>query len=379
MDNNRDEALNTLTILDETMATYNNASIITNGGMLVRKNLVADEVNADFISTNKCKICDTISVHKNILTDGNILPLSRMSQAHLGTSEKKWNSIDTVNITVQQLLSINSMLRNATVENLHLSTCIATIDDDGGTNYELCLDDIVNFVTIEKELVNDIIHIRILDPPIGSHHDYKKIIFTQQVSNTIEWILGNKTIVNSGLKQVFEVINIRGKWEPIEYKYDTIRQDMSINNIMSDISGINNAIVDISNQIHFITTYNNFTDNSGNNLINFIDSINNFTDSESKVIDLSNNLNTFKTMCNNSFNSILTSIRTLENKVNTLIAKTDEIIIENNNCKELIDLLDKRLIDTTCHFENKNKYFTTKIKRLEDAIELILNRNSGIC
>lgn len=248
MDHLRDEAFNTLTLLSTIKATCDNGSAVIHGGLLVKENIISKEIDTCFIECNKGKISDSISVQNNIYTDGSILPLTNVSKASLGSNDKKWNMVNSINIIGQQIQGTNANIKNANIDNLHLCSCTKNLLDTSSNSFTICLDATINIINlVSSDDVCKDISINIRNPDLGSLNDYKKIIFIQSNENVIKWYINNNRLTseNNNLFQSFDLYNYRGSWLNVTTENKTL-----ITSLLSRIESLENAIIDINNRLN---------------------------------------------------------------------------------------------------------------------------------
>lgn len=428
MEFNQDQAFNTIHILDNTAATSSRTGCaIFNGGINVTKNVYACEAELSLLKSCRAKISDSLSVQHNIYTDGAIIPLTSCSKAQLGCPDKKWNSIDTVSTNVQQLCAVNSTTKNASVENLHLTTTTTNILDTatGTATYDIYLDSTINIVNMTSTYCDSrIVIIRIPKPCIGSNDDYKKIIFKQNKCLEIKWLYNTTDYITiSNNDQVIDLININEKWTLVDYNSSSTEV---INDVKDKQSSFDASLNGIDAKLDVLTEYNNFlsaTDTSANSLLDFIDETeaiksditrldtsistmtgtitclntlvaNTITDIEahkdkvtSDMIDVSlglainnNTITVFKDVVNTTFQTINSSLLLYDAKISGIALKASEITLSNKKSKELVDILDKRLCDHIANTDSKMNFLNDKMSHINEKLNIVLERlGLGMC
>ena len=138
MEFNQDQAFNTIHVLDDTEAHGRVACAVFNGGVIIKKNIIACSLDAQLIQGKDVQISNELAVQHNIYTDGSVLPLTEYSTACLGSESAKWNKINCVDTRTQELTSVNATLKNTTIENMYLVNNVLDISDTSSASVTFC-------------------------------------------------------------------------------------------------------------------------------------------------------------------------------------------------------------------------------------------------
>lgn len=251
MDSNQDYAINYLKVMNSERASGTQGGCaVFNGGINIAKNMIACEADLQLLESVNGKISDSLAVQNNIYTNGSILPLTDFSTAGLGTSDKKWNSIYTLTANIQELTSVNSSIKNASVDNLYLKTFTTNIIDisSGNSTFDVCLDSAVIIINLTStyDISSRLITMNINNPAIGSNNNFHKIIFSQNYNNVVVWKYNSSDIITVRDKeQIFDAVNVSGLWKVLNY------------NISNKVNEASDKIDELSTKVDTIMTYLN--------------------------------------------------------------------------------------------------------------------------
>lgn len=433
MDFQQDLAVNSLNVLNKMCATdFNNACAVFEGGISIKKNIIAKEIETDMIETKNLKISDDMSVQRDLYVEGTILPFSPYSTGSIGTNINKWNELHVINANIQNLDTNNATIGNVFLENISLKACRTNITDISTSTitYNIFLDSAINVINMISAHNHDII-INIPEPEFNTEFSVKKIIFTQNKYNKIKWLYGNNGSlfkIMDSLDQTFELVNINNSWIFNNYSsidnrnHIDILEDISSIRIMQNVQDI--SLNDLQIQLDVLVNFNNFlsiADPSANSILDFmnensqikqdvdtlqaslltmdntltcINALLNSTTVDlasfktslgSKIIDISSStfdtittIDLFKNVVNSTFSNINSQMLLYDSKITNVALKSSEIARDIHRTKELIDIVDKRLSDHICNTESKFKYMNDKMNHMNEKLNVVFSK-IGMC
>ena len=435
MEFNQDQAFNSIHVLSDVVASNRTGSAIFNGGINVKKNIIACEIDSQFIFSKDVKISNELSVQNNIYTDGSILPLTQYSTAQLGDTLNKWNSINCVNTNTQELSSINANLKNTYIENLYLKNNVQDIIDTSiiDISYNIELLSTINIINLNSS-IEKTVTINIPRLTDSSINDYKKIIFKQNLCNNIKWSYNmTDAITNNNSNQIIDFINVNGIWELVNYnttdkqliedvsgllfKYNTIDATLveDVSGLLFKYNSLSTNVNLLSNQYTALSKFNAFLEASCASQLSILDYVDinnnilvdiglikeNIITIETQIADLlaslnSNNndqivyqlqidkqvsdisLNLIST--NNtvdiSFQNINTSLSNYDSQIDNMYVQLSNMNLEIMRVKEFNDIIDTRLCDHITDTDSKMKLLNDKMDYMTDIINTIqINMN----
>ena len=435
MEFNQDQAFNSIHVLSDVVASNRTGSAIFNGGINVKKNIIACEIDSQFIFSKDVKISNELSVQNNIYTDGSILPLTQYSTAQLGDTLNKWNSINCVNTNTQELSSINANLKNTYIENLYLKNNVQDIIDTSiiDISYNIELLSTINIINLNSS-IEKTVTINIPRLTDSSINDYKKIIFKQNLCNNIKWSYNmTDAITNNNSNQIIDFINVNGIWELVNYnttdkqliedvsgllfKYNTIDATLveDVSGLLFKYNSLSTNVNLLSNQYTALSKFNAFLEASCASQLSILDYVDinnnilvdiglikeNIITIETQIADLlaslnSNNndqivyqlqidkqvsdisLNLIST--NNtvdiSFQNINTSLTNYDSQIDNMYEQLSNMNLEIMRVKEFNDIIDTRLCDHITDTDSKMKLLNDKMDYMTNIINTIqINMN----
>lgn len=429
MDSYQDSAVNTLHVLNDSEADeYNGGSVVINGGINVVKNIMACEIDVNLVQTTNAKISDSLSVKQNIYTDGVIVPLTTCSIAQLGTPACKWNSINTINANVDELSSINAILRNLSLNNIYYNVDVNDINDTDNTTtmYDINLYTAISIINLIStyDTARTVI-LRIPCAPIDTNNDYKRVIFKQNKFIPIKWLYNvDEYVIIEDKEQILDFLNICGKWQLINYNMVSVKDiqtnTLNINDISVKQSTFDTSLSSIASELQTLIDYNVFltgNDTSANSFLDYIDetndikadintvntslenitttmnflnsSVNNLnsdlttfkTNANGTMHDISlclsitnNTIDLFKTVSNQTFQTINSSFLMYDTRMSGMALKMSSMELDLKKNQEFVDILDKRLCDHIANTDSKYKFLNDKISHMNEKINLIMSR-----
>ena len=435
MEFNQDQAFNSIHVLSDVVASNRTGSAIFNGGINVKKNIIACEIDSQFIFSKDVKISNELSVQNNIYTDGSILPLTQYSTAQLGDTLNKWNSINCVNTNTQELSSINANLKNTYIENLYLKNNVQDIIDTSiiDISYNIELLSTINIINLNSS-IEKTVTINIPRLTDSSINDYKKIIFKQNLCNNIKWSYNmTDAITNNNSNQIIDFINVNGIWELVNYnttdkqliedvsgllfKYNTIDATLveDVSGLLFKYNSLSTNVNLLSNQYTALSKFNAFLEASCASQLSILDYVDinnnilvdiglikeNIITIETQIADLLTSLNSNNNdqivyqlqidkqvsdislnliSTNNtvdiSFQNINTSLTNYDSQIDNMYEQLSNMNLEIMRVKEFNDIIDTRLCDHITDTDSKMKLLNDKMDYMTNIINTIqINMN----
>jgi len=246
MDYNQDFAINRLQVLDDTNVTCDkNACAIFNGGIYVEKDIYANNIKIknfknNYICSKQADIStaniETGKIHignfQSINIKNGIYPSDIMSNATIGSNDKKWNEIYGTNGNFQVINTNTANTKNLKYENLitYVSTQTIPCDFDLEDYFNVQLDKDIIFINIcEIFDYTDECLVRIKIQKSTVPYEHHKIVLNQIHNYKILWSIPGCVDFISGYKsQVYEIINIPYVgWKLIKYSLNTGYEEQS--------------------------------------------------------------------------------------------------------------------------------------------------------
>ena len=356
MENNQDYALNRLNVLDESPASSDKSGCaVFSGGINVEKNIICNEICTDFIQTDILKVFDTLVVQKNIKVDGSVLPIETCNFSNLGSNSNKWNKLFAVESNIQNLNTINGIIKNLKIENIKImTTCITLLNNNIDISYNINLDTNIIYINSDQISNNNII-LNVPNPEIL--YENHKIVYKQISNCPVQWNIPNNPIFTSNSNnQIIELICVEiNKWKIINYINDYTNVlsniDLSINNIKSNIVSINNTICNQELSINQLSGKVDFLINLGNINIDISTSL------IEQLIDDNINISQRQDNIDCSINDIVENVEMNNNKIVRLL----------NAVKDINDEMCSFKLTTNDKFKKINKH----IDNTDDNIKCI--------
>lgn len=428
MESTHDLAINTLNVLDDAEANGREGCATFNGGINVTKNIVACDIDVSLLTTIKAKISDCMAVQKDLYVEGNILPFSKYSNASLGAPDCKWNNVNTIGLNAQQSTMVTLVAKNSSFDNVKLKTHVINIVDTSANtmSYVLNLPCSINIIHLNSTYVdNRMIIMELPFPDIGSNNDIKKVVLKQNKPNSIKWKYDPDNFMsNNSLEQAFDLINVNGTWELIDYSNKDenaiLENSIEIDEIKEELIAKDLSLNSLDTKINDLIDMNEFlkvSDLSGNTILDFLGdqddikddilslqtSLNTITDSLASIITLSTNtkseltdykttvnsdiseltnkiniidntVDIFKTVTHETFTTINSKFIGLDSHVSGFNLKISELNLDVKRAREMADLIDKKLTDHICSTDSKMKYLDNKMKHMDDKINILLQK-----
>lgn len=362
MDYNQDFAINRLHVLDDTNVTCDkNACAIFNGGIYVEKDIHANNIHIRNLKNNNISAVfadistaniTTANISTTNITTGNfqtiniknsICPTDTITNASIGSNDKKWNAVYSTNGNFQVINTNTANTKNLKYDNLITFASMQTIpsDFDIENDFIVQLDKDIIFINICEiyDYVDDCL-VRIKIPESTVPYEHHKIVLNQPPGYKILWsIPGCLDFISGSISQVYEIINIPYiKWKVIKYSTNTNGyEEINCNEIMDvsccdlEISGccVNKTF------IKYIYKYPNELSGEIDNIRNLVD---NLSENVLTQADQINTLNSLTRKCE----LLNSNTMCLETKYENLHRKLDDIHKINNKAdhKKIYDEID---------------------------------------
>jgi hypothetical protein len=205
MEQNQDSTTNKLIVLDDTIATSNDGCATFNGGILVEKNVYACDICAIGAEVSSLKVLDSMSVKNTLHANGNIVPASTMNTSTVGSITHKFENMYSLGADIHTVKSSHIDSTDAKLTNIQTIYDVLDISENTSSDvsFNVCLATFGIYITVKTLSENKNIELIVPAPAVPYQTHF--INLKQNNNASITWTINGVKRVSKDNNQIIHL------------------------------------------------------------------------------------------------------------------------------------------------------------------------------